>query len=83
MKYRDFFSKRYMLDYTDNLSWADTYTLLWCLYNNRWRFEYRKHWVFVKKTLWEMDYWKSPRDTMGVSQCKAILSRGEWWADYD
>jgi len=39
MHYRDFFSRRYMLDYTSHLSWEHTYTLLWYLYNNNWRHE--------------------------------------------
>jgi len=37
MDYRDFFHRRYMLDYTSDLSWDDTFTFLWYLYSSRWR----------------------------------------------
>ena len=37
MRYRDFFSRRYMMGYTSDLSWDHTFTFLWYLYNNNWR----------------------------------------------
>jgi hypothetical protein len=49
MRYRDFFTRRYMLDYSSALSWADTFTLLWCLYNNKW--------IVVPEEKFSENYW--------------------------
>jgi hypothetical protein len=49
MKYRDFFSPLYMVDYASNLLWDDTFTLLWYLYSSRW--------IVVPEKKFSEDYW--------------------------